>query len=103
MPGVLRQVKEIGHIRFRCHTGHAYSPESLLAEIRESIEVALWEAIRAMQEGRLLVGQLAEHIEAAHPRAHSGDVRHQEEELERKTDVLREMVTSTPDVPAATP
>jgi two-component system chemotaxis response regulator CheB len=30
--GVLRQVKERGVMRFRCHTGHAYTLESLLAE-----------------------------------------------------------------------
>jgi two-component system chemotaxis response regulator CheB len=48
--GVLLQLKEGGRIRFRCHTGHAYSAESLLADIREQIEVQLWNAIRAMQE-----------------------------------------------------
>jgi two-component system chemotaxis response regulator CheB len=48
--GVLLQIKEGGRIRFRCHTGHAYSAESLLAEIREQIEVQLWNAIRAMRK-----------------------------------------------------
>ena len=37
--GVLLQVKEGGRARFRCHTGHAYSAESLLADIREQVEI----------------------------------------------------------------
>ena len=36
---VLLLVKEGGRIRFRCQTGHAYSTESLLADIREQIEL----------------------------------------------------------------
>src|SRR3712207_8151045 len=31
--GVLLQLKEENRIRFRCHTGHAYSLESLIAEL----------------------------------------------------------------------
>jgi len=33
--GVLLQLKEANRIRFRCHTGHAYSADSLLAEVTE--------------------------------------------------------------------
>ena len=38
--GVLLQMKEGGRIRFRCHTGHGYSLDSLLAAITEGIEEA---------------------------------------------------------------
>ena len=59
--GVLLQVAESRRIRFRCHTGHAYSAESLLAEINESVEDALWNAIRSLQESALLMQHLAQH------------------------------------------
>jgi len=52
--GVLLQLKGEGPIRFRCHTGHAYSIESLLAEVDEKIDDALWNAIRALEEAVLL-------------------------------------------------
>ena len=53
--GVLRQIAEGGRRRFRCHSGHAYSTESLVASLSESAEEALWNAIRALDEcGRLL-------------------------------------------------
>jgi two-component system, chemotaxis family, protein-glutamate methylesterase/glutaminase len=66
--GVLLQLDEGGRIRFRCHTGHAYSVDSLLAAIGEGIEDSLWNAIRALEEGGLLMHRIAEHL-----RTHSGD------------------------------
>lgn len=44
--GVLLQFEEGDRIRFRCHTGHAFSVESLLAAIGDNIEDSLWSAVR---------------------------------------------------------
>src|SRR3954468_8984076 len=52
--GVLLQLKGEGPTRFRCHTGHAYSIESLMAEVDEKIDESLWNAIRALEEAVLL-------------------------------------------------
>lgn len=95
--GVLLQMKEGGRIRFRCHTGHAYSAESLLAEISEGIEVALWNAIRALQEGALLLNQLGEHVDERHFAGSGSDMTDRSEELLRQADTLREMVTASMD------
>jgi two-component system chemotaxis response regulator CheB len=65
--GVLLQWKEGNRIRFRCHTGHAFSAQSLMAEVDEAIEDALWNAIRALQEGKLLFAHLAAHLEVQKP------------------------------------
>jgi two-component system, chemotaxis family, protein-glutamate methylesterase/glutaminase len=63
--GVLLQLKEGSNVRFRCHTGHAYSLETLLAEFTERTEETLWNAIRSMEETVLLLrrmaAQMAEH------------------------------------------
>lgn len=48
--GVLLQLAEDGLLRFRCHTGHAYSLQSLLAEIEHAVEEARWNAARAVDE-----------------------------------------------------
>jgi two-component system chemotaxis response regulator CheB len=61
--GVLLQIKSGNLTRFRCHTGHAYSIRSLLADINEGIEDALWSAIRAIEEKVLLMQHLAEHVQ----------------------------------------
>ncbi len=92
--GVLLQMKEGGRVRFRCHTGHAYSAESLMAEMSEGIEAALWNAIRSLQEGALMLEQLSSHVGESHPPAESERLATRREQLLKHADQLREMVTS---------
>ncbi|MFL6231647.1 MAG: chemotaxis protein CheB [Thermoanaerobaculia bacterium] len=37
-------------VHFRCRTGHAYSPESLAADQTETLDAALWAALRSLEE-----------------------------------------------------
>jgi two-component system chemotaxis response regulator CheB len=60
--GVLSKLEEGGRLRFRCHTGHAFSQESLLANISENIEDSLWNAIRAIEENIMLLNHLGDHF-----------------------------------------
>ena len=48
-------MKEDKLFRFRCHTGHAYSVKSLLTDITEKMDDALWNSIRAFEEGELFM------------------------------------------------
>jgi two-component system chemotaxis response regulator CheB len=59
---VLLQIKEGSLSRFRCHTGHAYSVDSLLADITDKINDALWNSIRAFEERELFLRHMAEHL-----------------------------------------
>src|SRR5687768_379913 len=86
--GVLLQMKEAGLVRFRCHTGHAYSAESLLSEISEGVEVALWNALRSTQEGSILMRQLAEHDGTSHGPADDARLLARARELEEQADQL---------------
>lgn len=45
-------------VHFRCRTGHAFSPESLLAEQMEGLEVSLWAAVRALEENAALARRM---------------------------------------------
>lgn len=47
--------------RFRCHTGHAYTADALLASSRRSMEETMWVALRMMEERRHLLASLAAH------------------------------------------
>lgn len=58
--GVLVQIEEGPVVRFRCHTGHAFSLQTLLAEVSESIDKGLWDAIRSIEERVLLLRQMGE-------------------------------------------
>jgi two-component system, chemotaxis family, protein-glutamate methylesterase/glutaminase len=48
--GTLWEHDESGFLRFKCHVGHAYSPESLEAGQAQTVEMALWAALRNLQE-----------------------------------------------------
>jgi len=67
--GALMRVRGDDPVRFRCHTGHAYSAESLLAELRETTEQAIWGAVRSLHEEAMLLGHFAEHWEDIDPTA----------------------------------
>ena len=60
--GVLLQLKEGNLIRFRCHTGHAYSLNSLLTEVTQSIEEILWEGIRTIEASEMLITHTVKHL-----------------------------------------
>lgn len=91
--GVLLQLKEGGRTRFRCHTGHAYSMESLLAAVGEGIEASLWNAIRALEEGALLLHGMAEHLTARHDGGGVEVLTRRAEDARRQADVLRRLVS----------
>jgi two-component system chemotaxis response regulator CheB len=60
--GVLLKIKEGAGTRFRCHTGHAYSLNSLLSEISEAVEESLWSSLRAIEETEMLLSHMASHL-----------------------------------------
>ncbi len=47
--GVLFHVGGDGPVRLRCETGHAYSPATLAEQQTETVEQALWAALRALE------------------------------------------------------
>jgi two-component system chemotaxis response regulator CheB len=63
--GVLAQLQEGSITRYRCHTGHAYSPPALLASLNDSVEDRLWDAARVLDETAMLLNHLGEHHERA--------------------------------------
>jgi two-component system chemotaxis response regulator CheB len=57
--GNLVSIKEGKLIRYRCHTGHAYTAGSLLSEVTKTVEAALWQSVRGFEETILLLDQSA--------------------------------------------
>jgi two-component system, chemotaxis family, protein-glutamate methylesterase/glutaminase len=45
-------------LHFRCRTGHAFSPESLLAKQSDSLEAALWAALRSLEENAAMARRM---------------------------------------------
>ena len=59
--GALVQLAEKNQLRFRCHTGHAFTASTLRDALVESCEDALWSAVRALQEKAMLMSHMAGH------------------------------------------
>jgi len=67
--GVLSRIRDGNISRYRCHTGHAYSTDTLMAAITEKIEDSLYSAIRGMDESIILLNHIGDHYaEANHPK-----------------------------------
>jgi two-component system chemotaxis response regulator CheB len=58
--GKLTEAEVNGFSVFRCHVGHAFSLESVIAEQGEEVERALWAAVRALDEAAALSRRLVE-------------------------------------------
>jgi two-component system chemotaxis response regulator CheB len=91
--GVLLQMIDGTLFRFRCHTGHAYSVESLLADITEKMDDALWNSIRAFEEGELFMRHMAEHLSHGES-SHSESFLKRAEETKRRANLMRQAATN---------
>jgi two-component system chemotaxis response regulator CheB len=60
--GALTQLIEGKLIRYRCHTGHAYTVSALLGEVTQSVEGFLYQAMRGLEETHMLLSTLADHF-----------------------------------------
>ncbi|UYZ64661.1 chemotaxis protein CheB [Hymenobacter weizhouensis] len=57
--GALWELPQGRVLRFRCHTGHSFTADSLLDRSRQSLEETLWVALRMMEERRNLLTSMA--------------------------------------------
>ena len=92
--GTLMQLKEGNIIRFRCHTGHAYSLNSLLAEVTESIEASLWKTLRGIEESQMLMSHMAEHLCEANNGEMAQRFLQKAEQAKRRAGLVRQAVMS---------
>ena len=57
--GVLWELNTPDALRYRCHTGHAFTAQTLRLSQSEQLEEAIWFAIRALHEKKRLLKRLA--------------------------------------------
>lgn len=75
-------------LRYRCHTGHAFTADALMAATQHQLEESMWVALRMLEERKNLLSSLARRGEA------SGTTVQQErvEELKTHIDRLRQFL-----------
>jgi two-component system, chemotaxis family, protein-glutamate methylesterase/glutaminase len=57
--GNLWRVDQGSVLRFRCHTGHAFTADALLSASQKTLEETLWVALRMMEERKNLLSAMA--------------------------------------------
>lgn len=60
--GTLQELHDGALTRYRCRVGHAWSANGLVAEQSQGIEMALWTALRALEERAALCSRVAERM-----------------------------------------
>ncbi|MGI4874218.1 MAG: chemotaxis protein CheB [Janthinobacterium lividum] len=89
--GNLWEVEAGNVLRFRCHTGHAYTADALLDGSQQALEETLWVALRMMEERKNLLTSMASRGEG------QWSVQQEEriEEIKRHANRLREFLLSS--------
>ncbi|RYD98199.1 MAG: chemotaxis protein CheB, partial [Sphingobacteriales bacterium] len=90
--GALVQLKEGNIVRFRCHTGHAYTASSLLSEVTESVEGLLWQCMRGLEETDMLLKSIAQHFSAMKNTRAVALYREKSEEVARRARVIQDSI-----------
>jgi two-component system, chemotaxis family, protein-glutamate methylesterase/glutaminase len=62
--GALWELSDGNTLRYRCHVGHAFGPETLFASQSEALEDAVWAAYRALRESAMLAKRLGARAES---------------------------------------
>ena len=92
--GVLTKLMDGKRARYRCHTGHAFSADSLLASITENIEDSLYNAMRGIEESMMLLNHVGDHFaEANHPKL-AALYFQKAKEAQKRVQLVREVVLS---------
>lgn len=90
--GVLTEIKEGPLARFRCHTGHAYSADTLLAAITEQIEDNLYGAIRGVDESVILLNRLGDQLADANQSKQAGLYFQKAQEALQRGELIRQAI-----------
>jgi two-component system chemotaxis response regulator CheB len=92
--GSLLRMMDGPQVRYRCHTGHAFTALSLEEELRENVEDVTWGAVRALQEHAMLLSGMAE--EPGVTREESGTYREQADDARRRAALVRDSLAKGP-------
>ncbi|WP_020569027.1 chemotaxis protein CheB [Neolewinella persica] len=90
--GALTEYAEGKLKRFRCHTGHAHTADSLLVGINNNIEASTWEVMRGMEEGQLLLGHMADILETEGHAKIAGKYRDNANSLSRRSKIIKSTI-----------
>lgn len=83
-------------LHFRCRTGHAYSPESLLSKQSHTLEATFWAALRALEENAVLARRMEQRSRQRGNPYSSARYEKRAEEAEKHAAALRKILAEDP-------
>jgi two-component system, chemotaxis family, protein-glutamate methylesterase/glutaminase len=98
--GALLRIGEEGPMRFRCHTGHAFTANSLVAALGESTEEALWSTLRALQEKVMLLRHMATHARATRNASEAALLLQEARQIQQRARLVRQALLLDDAVPS---
>lgn len=100
--GSLWEITEGTISRYRCHVGHSYLPESLVADQSDYITAALYSALAAMEEKAAMLRRIASRLGEALPKERTRylDLARREDE---QAEIIKGLIRHDPGQPGKTP
>ncbi|HYK20823.1 MAG TPA: chemotaxis protein CheB [Pyrinomonadaceae bacterium] len=92
--GALWEINDEEMLRFRCHVGHAFSAESLNDGQSQMLDIALWSAVRALEEQMMLSKRVVERARQANHSRAAAMFERRAQEAEAYSSLLRELLLS---------
>jgi two-component system, chemotaxis family, protein-glutamate methylesterase/glutaminase len=92
--GALWEITDEEILRYRCHVGHAYSAEALSEGQTDMLEVALWSAVRALEEQVVLARRIVERARKSNQSRAVRAFEQRAQEAEEHSSVLRQLLLS---------
>jgi two-component system chemotaxis response regulator CheB len=90
--GAMWELTGDNQLRYRCHTGHIHSAASLGHQQQQTLDNALWTAIRSLQEAAELRRRMAARLERGALQTYAKEYLKIAEEADAGADVLREFL-----------
>lgn len=94
--GSLWEMNAARPLRYRCHTGHAYSSVSLARSQQKSAEHAVWSSVRALREREILLRRSAEIAAAIGDQAQAAAGQAQADLLAKQVQTLQKLAETLP-------
>src|SRR5918911_1543569 len=92
--GVLWELADGELTRYRCRVGHAYSPDTLSSKQLDTLEDALWAALRALEEQAALALRLADRAAERGQRQIAARFHSRRREVQDQAEVIREVLAN---------
>lgn len=90
--GSMQEIVDGELVRYRCHTGHAFTLEALGAIQTDAWERALYNAYRAQQERAVLVGRMTDEARARGAATAAEQLQQRAQGYEEGADLLRDLL-----------